>query len=117
MFYVPFSFNRNFTGRGDLLAQMERTLHDNRQTGACVPLVLSGLGGMGKTQLMLKYCYTHRTEYEDVFWLEVEGSKMTLDVFRNLAVELGIIRSGGKDSDTDTKLPDLVRRWFQQRTG
>ena len=52
--------------------------------------MLKGLGGMGKSQLMLKYCYTHRKEYKYVFWLNAEGSQATLEEFHNLAEKLGI---------------------------
>src|SRR5579864_5073887 len=113
MFYVPFRPNPNFSGRNDLLAVMERTLHDNRRHGGCVPLVLSGLGGMGKTQLMLKYCYQHENEYAYILWLEVEGRTATLNAFRELAIKLGII--GESSTNADKMLAEKMCEWFQSR--
>src|SRR4051812_17076854 len=90
MFHVPFPQNNNFIGRHDILAEIEAVVHKNQTASGCVPTILKGLGGMGKSQLMLKYCYTHRKEYNYVFWLNVEGSQATLEEFRNLAEDLDI---------------------------
>ena len=90
MFQVPFRKNNNFVGRADILNEMEQNLRHHQLAGDCVPLVLSGLGGMGKSQLMLKYCYAHRKEYRYIFWLNAEGSQETREGFRNLAKDLGI---------------------------
>src|SRR4051794_37213934 len=90
MVKVPFHRNRCFVGRSDILEEMEQNLRDNRLTGDCVPLVLSGLGGMGKTQLMLQYHFTHHSEYKDVFWLTAEGTAAAIDMFRLLGETLKI---------------------------
>ena len=73
MFRVPFPPNNKFVGRSDILAEIEAVVVKNQSAGGCVPTVLQGLGGMGKSQLMLKYCYAHRKEYNDIFWLNAEG--------------------------------------------
>lgn len=43
------------------------------QTGkgpACC--ILEGLGGMGKTQLALKYSLLHESDYDAIFWLRAQ---------------------------------------------
>src|SRR4051794_10364026 len=90
MFRVPFRPNINFVGRSDILAEIEAAIRKNRSTDGCVPTVLKGLGGMGKSQLMLKYCYSHRKEYKYVFWLDTEGTVATLEEFQFLAEKLDI---------------------------
>src|SRR3954468_23918947 len=108
MFQVPFPKNNNFVGRSDILAEIEAAIHKNQSDG-CVPIVLKGLGGMGKSQLMLKYCYTHLKEYKYVFWLNTEGSLATLEKFHILAGKLGI------KVDNDKDLAEHIRAWFQAR--
>src|SRR4051812_13873654 len=56
--------NHGFVGRADILARMEAEIVKDRSSNR---LALSGLGGMGKTQLMLQYCYLHRKAYQFVF--------------------------------------------------
>src|SRR3954468_3658778 len=90
MFEVPFPPNNNFVGREDILAEIKSTIHENREINGCIPTVLKGLGGMGKSQLMLKYCYLHRNEYEDIIWINAEGRLATLEEFQTLAENIGI---------------------------
>src|SRR3982751_3759333 len=97
MFQVPFPQNNNFVGRHDILAEIETVIRKNWSTNGCVPIVLKGLGGMGKSQLMLKYCYSHRKEYKDIFWLDIEGSLATLEEFLFLAEKLGIKSNNNED--------------------
>src|SRR3954471_3550546 len=111
MFQVPFPQNNNFVGRHDILAEIEAAIRKNQESDGCVPIVLKGLGGMGKSQLMLRYCYTHREEYKYVFWLNAEGHLETLEEFQNLAKKLGI------EVDNDEALAEQIRTWFQTREG
>ena len=97
-----------FVGRKDILAEIEATVRKNQSEG-CVPTVLRGLGGMGKSQLMLKYCYTHRKEYTYIFWLSADGVQETREGFRNLAKDLGI------KIGNDEALAEHIRAWFQSR--
>src|SRR4051812_17359343 len=105
--------NHGFVGRADILEQMELEIVKNRSTKGCRPLALSGLGGMGKTQLMLQYCYLHREEYRYVFWLAVDGSTTAEDSFRRLAQNLGL-----NDSKEDPKKAiEQVQIWLEQTKG
>src|SRR3954464_11265147 len=109
MFRVPFPPNKTFVGRQDILAEIEAIIRENQSDGGCFPTVLRGLGGMGKSQLMLKYCYTHRKDYKFVFWLNTEGRLETLKEFQILARDLDI------KVDNDEDLPKHIRTWFQSR--
>ena len=64
--------NRHFTGRDQLL----RTLHQELTAG--VPQPLYGLGGVGKTQLVVEYVYRYAADYPrrrktPSFRAEIEG--------------------------------------------
>ena len=111
LFEVPYFVNNAFVGRVDILKKMCTTIDENKSKGGSRPLVLRGLGGMGKTQLMLKYCYAHAEEYDYVFWLEVDGRAAVLDGFRNLAQTLGLNMDTERDGEN---IIVWVRRWFEQ---
>ena len=79
-------------------------------------LVVYGLGGAGKSQLVLNYVRGHRQEYAGVFWIEA-GSKETLarDYVQIYGLLYGRAASTGQDL---VKLEDAVpaiQRWFQSR--
>jgi tetratricopeptide (TPR) repeat protein len=59
---MPIPENTFFTGREEILHQLPEILHF-RQVAA-----LTGLGGMGKTQIAAHYAYSHRHEYRAVLW-------------------------------------------------
>src|SRR5512140_2500635 len=69
MFWVPFRRNEGFVGRDDDL----QSLHIASQQGEAVgirPAMLTGLGGIGKTQLAVEYAYRYQSSYPGgVYWV------------------------------------------------
>src|SRR6266702_3978787 len=57
---VPHKPNPFFTGREDILEQINKTFREGRGRAARLPLALSGLGGVGKTQTAVEYAYRYR---------------------------------------------------------
>jgi len=69
-FCVPYARNPGFVGREDDLERLHGMIRRARSLVAILPTALVGLGGIGKTQLVVEYCHAHRGEYsEGVFWL------------------------------------------------
>jgi len=60
--------NPNFTGRIDQLAELEGRLFVREQT---TRFAITGLGGVGKTQLVLELVYRTRAKYQNcsVLWI------------------------------------------------
>src|SRR3954462_668536 len=109
MLFVPFPQNHNFVVRHDILAEIEGHFRKTKSADECVPIMLKGLRGMGKSQLMLKYCYTHQKEYKHIFWLNAEGIQATLEEFQNLTKKLSI------KVDNDDDLAEHIHTWFQSK--
>src|SRR5262245_40969896 len=61
VFLVPYARNPYFTGR---TAALERLRRELTAASDPQPLVMTGRGGIGKTQLAVEYAYRYRTEYE-----------------------------------------------------
>lgn len=60
--------NPGFTGRDELLELIETRLVGEPWQ----PLVLYGLGGVGKTQLAVEYFHRHADKYDLVWWIAAE---------------------------------------------
>jgi hypothetical protein len=59
---VPYPRNPFLTGRDDLLTQLSTALRSGEATALTQPQAISGLGGIGKTQLALEYAYRYYTD-------------------------------------------------------
>lgn len=67
-FHVPFSINRQFVGRTEVLQELQSKLFDGDEFQR---VALAGLGGIGKTQIAMQIAFwvkQHRPDYS-VCWL------------------------------------------------
>lgn len=85
---VPFERNPNFTGRGKQLADLREALMSKGATRKV--RAITGLGGIGKTQLALEYCYKHRWDYQVIWWINAEESTNIALGYSKLARALGL---------------------------
>lgn len=86
--------NPNFTGRDDELIAMKDSL------GADPTVTvhsLSGLGGVGKTQLAVEYAHKFASDYDVVWWIAAETPATIPDRFAALATSLGLEPTGDPD--------------------
>jgi len=107
-FYNVPDENLDFIERTDILTNMKTELEKNRI------LVLKGLGGMGKTELMLRYCHLHRDAYEYIFWLEVDDWNVAVNSFYKLATT-GLSMSKETVKGDDTEFIRHVHVWFKEK--
>jgi tetratricopeptide (TPR) repeat protein len=124
--------NRVFTGRGDLLARLHQQL-TTRPLGAvavtatpadtpdaadatttedmgAVPQVLHGLGGVGKTQLVLEYAHQHPGDYAIRWWIPAEQPAAIGAHLVALARRLGITEQPEQAETVAVLLDELGRR-------
>jgi WD40 repeat protein len=68
-FFVPFPRNPDFVGRSDDLDSLHASLQKREPVGIR-PAGLTGMGGIGKTQLAVEYAHRYRGSYPDgIFWV------------------------------------------------
>jgi len=103
---IPYHRNRNFTGRSSLLDGLRKDLTAGQHSA------LTGLGGVGKTQLALEYTYSHIDDYDVIWWVRSEEPAILADDYIELAVRLGLGKRTGKPVD----LIATVRRWLENNT-
>jgi tetratricopeptide (TPR) repeat protein len=81
--------NRNFTGRLVLLERLNAALQTGSKASV-LPQTLQGMGGVGKTQLVIEYVHRHLEEYELVWWIPAEQTASVLTSLSQLAERLGM---------------------------
>ena len=105
---IPFERNPYFTGRDAVLAQLHETFTSKRKGVANLPLVISGLGGIGKTQLAIEYAYRFQEEYQYIFWLRAE--ELLASDFAAIATTLDLPI---KHDENQNIAVATVKRWLQ----
>ncbi|MCJ1462542.1 hypothetical protein MMC07_001144 [Pseudocyphellaria aurata] len=102
-FMVPFEKDSRFVGRMDIIAEIEQKLKSQRR------VALAGIGGIGKSQIAIEYCYRFRDRYPDasVFWVHAGTVSRFKQAYEAIATEFGL----GKD-DPKTNALQLVVDWL-----
>jgi serine/threonine protein kinase len=103
-----------FTGRDAELEQLRGAFISESDARGPEIQVLSGLGGIGKTQLAMEYARRHRKDYQAAFWVRAESSADLLAGFARIAKSLGLPE--GQEAD-QMRAVAAVRVWLENHRG
>jgi len=106
---VPYPRNPFFTGREEILQQLYTLLHRKRALALTQSWAISGLGGIGKTQIALEYVYRYRHQYRFVFWTSAATHETLLVGFVAIAE---LLQLPEKDDRDQTRTIRAVKQWF-----
>jgi tetratricopeptide (TPR) repeat protein len=107
--HVPLPRNPLFTGREDLLHALHEKLKSEQRLALTQSWAISGLGGIGKTQIALEYAYQYRQDYVAVFWI----SAATLESIRaGLLAVAECLYLPEKDEHDPLLVIRAVRQWL-----
>ena len=109
LWQIPMARNFFFTGRVLLLEQLHALLSHEHQAVLSQAVVLSGFGGVGKTQTALEYAYRHAQDYSALFWVHAETSESILASISAIAYTLNLPE---KDEANQKVLVNAVSRWL-----
>ncbi|CAK7207197.1 hypothetical protein SEUCBS139899_010005, partial [Sporothrix eucalyptigena] len=107
---VPFERNPCFTGRTAELEHIRRQLFTQHHTAK---VAITGLGGIGKTQLVIELLFRLRDEYQDCsfLWIPATTDESLSQAYRKAAQELRI--PGWDDKEVDVK--QLVQGYISNK--
>jgi tetratricopeptide (TPR) repeat protein len=100
---VPLTRNRFFTGRKPILTQIYDALHNEGRAA------LSGIGGVGKTQIAVEYAYQHKQNYEAVFWARADTREALISSFVAIAELLNLLEKDVREQDLIVR---AVKQWL-----
>lgn len=112
---VPFWFGmkesiKSFTGRQNHLDQIAEYAKNEM-------VVIAGLSGVGKTELAIKYAYTHYNSDNYVIWINAKNRKSIKDSFHRLYVKLGFkIIEDGTEKDIKSISEDVYGHFSRQKS-
>ena len=109
-----------YVQRPALHQQLKGQLHDKiteKRSGTTI-LVVQGLGGAGKSQLVLNYLQEYRNDYSATFWIEAgQRESVDRDFLQIYKLLYGLRAPEGQEMIKPEDAVLAVKSWFQRRSG
>lgn len=112
--FLPLPRNPFFTGRDELVTSLHDLLTQQRTAFVTQSYALSGLGGVGKTQLVLEYAYRHVADYTALFWINAETSEAITNSLLQIAETLQLPERQKADQQ---RVVVAVQQWLSNHDG
>ena len=110
---VPYERNPQYTDQRDLVQRLHERLTSGETGAHCQSI--SGLGGIGKTQLALEYAYRYRSHYAAVLWISAGTQAQMLRDLSQVADLVRVTRT--KKRGPQQHPVDEVVLWLQTQSG
>jgi len=110
---IPYRRNPFFTGREDLLNQLHEYFTQAKTAALTQPPAITGLGGIGKTQIAVEYAYRYKDEYQEVLWVNATSRETLIESFVNIARLLALPAQDEQDQHMTVA---VVQQWFATHT-
>ncbi|KAK0730143.1 hypothetical protein B0H67DRAFT_560920 [Lasiosphaeris hirsuta] len=111
---LPHKENLNFTGRSDVLAHIYSVLKPDKPDGkpnAQAVFALCGLGGVGKTQVAIRFAKDYESSFQAVLFAHADEPANLIADFARFAVELGLVDQEEPDYLYSC---DQLKKWFEE---
>ena len=107
---IPYRQNSFFTGRDEVLKQLYLTFR-SKKTKVKMQAI-SGLGGIGKTQIALEYAYRYQKHYRAVFWAQADSREGLVSSFVAAAQ---LLKLPNNDVQNQYNVVKDFKRWMETR--
>jgi tetratricopeptide (TPR) repeat protein/DNA-binding XRE family transcriptional regulator len=106
--------NPYFTGRKVILTQLHAQLTAGKSVALIQTQAISGLGGIGKTQVAIEYAYRYREHYHDILWASSDSRETLMTSYLTLA---RLLRLPEREEREQHKVIEAVKRWLREHKG
>jgi tetratricopeptide (TPR) repeat protein len=111
---VPHPHNPFFTGREKVISELRAALAHNGSVALLEPQAISGMGGIGKTQIAVEYAYRFRRDYSAVFWIRADTR---LSFFADCAEVADLLNLSEANSPKPEANVSATKNWLQDNGG
>jgi hypothetical protein len=114
---VPLGIVPTYTDRPDLSNELDEKLARQHEGGSPRAVAVIGLGGTGKTQLVLHYIEKHRVEYDTILWIDGRNKEAVRASFERCCLALDLPVEASPDDKPLESVPcvQAVLIWLRNR--
>lgn len=107
---IPYPRNPFFTGCNEILSLVYHRLQQN-ENGMRIskPQALTGLGGIGKTQVAIEYAYRHFQDYHMILWASAETRETFITGYITIATQLNLPEMNNQNQEV---IVQAVLQWL-----
>ena len=107
---ISFLPNLFFTGREEYMNAIEYLL--KRGSTRTQRLFVSGMGGVGKSEMVRQYVIKQRDEYDCIWWIDAQEEQQVIQAYIDFAYRKGLSKTTNNTSVDD--IIALVKHWLQK---
>src|SRR3954465_8002388 len=111
VFWPKYEQNKRFVDRPTVFEILDYTIKTQREC------TLSGLGGTGKSQIVLEYCYRNKDNYRYVFWIDADTEETLQNSFVDVARLLTLPALASTKSTNPDDLVLYAIKWLHNNDG
>ncbi|HYB00348.1 MAG TPA: FxSxx-COOH system tetratricopeptide repeat protein [Ktedonobacteraceae bacterium] len=108
---LPYLRNPFFLGRDEILTRLRNLLQSGQTTALCQPQAISGLGGIGKTQVALEYAFRYAGDYQAVLWIQADRRDALVTGYFQIAQAIEIPERNEREQSV---VIEAVKNWLRQ---
>lgn len=113
--FLPLSVDNRFCGRDDVLELVDEALFSNpKDENSLRSFVLHGMGGVGKTQIALKYVEGAREKFDTILWIAADSMDALDRSFQEIAGKFDILKPNEEVDGNSAML--RVENWLLKRS-
>jgi tetratricopeptide (TPR) repeat protein len=101
-FNIPFPQNKLFTGREKDLETLAEALLGKRPSATLISQAVTGMGGIGKTQLAVEFAYRYGYQFAGVHWLNLANPESLDAEIANCGRSMGLTYDDQREQVANT---------------
>jgi tetratricopeptide (TPR) repeat protein len=111
---VPYPRNSFFIGCDDILTRLRKQVQTGQASALSQPQAITGLGGIGKTQVAVEYAYRFHQDYQVVLWARAETTEALTSSYVTIATLLNLPEQEAQEQEITVQ---AVKVWLQRHSG
>src|SRR4051794_21945230 len=108
LFSPKYERNKGFVDRPTVFELLDHDIKTQRECTLC------GLGGTGKSQIALEYCYRNKDNYRYIFWIDADTEETLKNSFADVARLLIFPALASTKSASPDDLIRFAINWLQK---